>query len=72
MAYVPVPVPLVWGDKPSVTFDEYKEKFDYYMGYKAAPKEPPPLVIPSNFWECTGVYTVYVLGCYLIYLLTAG
>ena len=36
------------------------------------PKEPPPLVLPSMFWECAGVCTVYILSCVLAFLLVRG
>jgi hypothetical protein len=59
-----------------MTFDEYKERWDYHMqlenwdsiwGSKAVTK-PPPFEAPSLWWECAGIYTVYVLGCVLAYL----
>ena len=59
MAYVPV---MSWGNPPSVTYD---------ASYKA-PKKEPTLVVPSLWWECAGMYTVYVLVCGLAYLLVAA
>ncbi len=72
MAYIPIHPSQPVYRPGSITFDEYKERNWYYMGYEGygtEPKEPPPLVICSMFWECAGVYTVYVLSCVLIYLL---
>jgi hypothetical protein len=57
------------GNRPSVTFEEYQSAALRVMGYKAP--TTPTLVVPSLRWECAGMYTVYVLCCYLTYLLAA-
>ena len=59
------------GRRPSITFDEYLDKSMYYMYGARGTREPKQhkLETPSMFWECAGVYTVYILSCVLVYLL---
>jgi hypothetical protein len=65
-------VPMVWGRRPSVTFDEYSEAFvrEMYRDMGSTPI-PPPLKIPSMFWECAGFWFV-VIGLYGLAYMTWG
>jgi hypothetical protein len=78
MAYVPIDQVWKcgpWDTRALVTDAEYGEAMAKAirnsMGRKLGPSKPPPLKIPSMFWEIAGFWFV-VIGLYGLAYMTWG